>query len=92
MYEIKPKNANRFRHDVARLTPEDRTRDREALTALARNPRPRGAICLEKNCYRLKVGTVRIIYQIFDEEKLVLVGAVVKRNERTYKDWRRLFR
>lgn len=92
MYEIKPKNANRFRHDVARLTPEDRTRVREALTTLARNPRPRGAICLEKNYYRLKVGTVRIIYQVFDEEKLVLVGAVVKRNERTYKNWRRLFR
>lgn len=92
MYQIKPKNANRFRHDLAKLTPEERKRVRAALAALSETPRPPGALCLEKNYYRFKVGGIRIIYQILDEEKLILVGAVVRRSERTYKNWQRLFK
>ncbi|MDK2882753.1 MAG: mRNA interferase RelE/StbE [Bacillota bacterium] len=92
MYSVKPKNANRFRRDYARLSPEERERVRCALEKLAENPRPTGCICLEKNYYRLRVGDIRILYQIFDAEKLVLIGAVSRRNEKTYKDWKEYFK
>ncbi|MCR4420249.1 MAG: type II toxin-antitoxin system RelE/ParE family toxin [Clostridia bacterium] len=92
MYEVRPKNANRLRHDIARLTPDERERVREALLALAENPRPRGALCLEKNYYRIRVGPMRILYQVLDEERLILVGAIVRRSEATYRRWRSLFK
>ncbi|WP_169719334.1 type II toxin-antitoxin system RelE/ParE family toxin [Desulfovirgula thermocuniculi] len=88
MYSVKPKNANRFRHDYARLSPKEREKVQCALEHLAENPRPPGCICLEKNYYRLRVGDLRILYQTFDAEKLILVGAVSRRSERTYKDWK----
>jgi len=92
MYSVKPKNANRFRHDYARLSSEERERVRCALEELAENPRPPGCTCLEKNYYRLRVGDIRILYQIFDAEKLVLIGTVSRRNEKTYKDWKQYFK
>lgn len=92
MYSIKPKNANRFRHDYARLSTEERAKIRRALEELAKNPRPPGCICLEKNYYRLRVGDIRILYQIFDDEKLILIGTVSRRNEKTYKDWKKHFK
>lgn len=92
MYSVKPKNANRFRHDYARLSPKEREKVRCALEYLAENPRPPGCICLEKNYYRLRIGDLRIPYQIFDAEKVVLIGTVSRRSEMTYKDWRQYFK
>ncbi|AEG15633.1 mRNA interferase RelE/StbE [Desulfofundulus australicus DSM 11792] len=92
MYSVKPKNANRFRHDYARLTPAEREKVRRALEGLAEDPRPPGCICLEKNYYRLRVGNIRILYQILDAERTVLIGAISRRDERTYKDWKKCFK
>jgi mRNA interferase RelE/StbE len=41
--------------------------------------------------YRLRRGNWRIIYRIYDSERLILVGAVRRRNERTYREVERLF-
>lgn len=60
MYTVKPKNANRFRHDYARLSHREREKVRSALKQLAENPRPPGCICLEKTYYRMRVGDIRI--------------------------------
>ncbi|NOZ50543.1 MAG: type II toxin-antitoxin system RelE/ParE family toxin [Chloroflexi bacterium] len=61
------------------------------VKALGENPLPPGAVQLEKNVYRIRVGDYRIIYKIFEEEKLVLIGRVARRNEDTYKRVRDLF-
>ncbi len=92
MYSVKPKNANRFRHDYGRLMPAERRKVWHSLEGLARNPRPPGCICLEKDYYRLRVGNIRILYQILDTEKTVLIGTIDKRDERTYKDWKKYFK
>lgn len=59
---------------------------REAIKALALNPRPVGYKKLvdAKGILRIKVGNHRIIYKIFDEVLIVSVLRVAKRNERTY--------
>ncbi|MCL6447642.1 MAG: type II toxin-antitoxin system RelE/ParE family toxin [Armatimonadetes bacterium] len=92
MYSVKPKNANRFRHDYTKLTPTEREKVRRTLEGLAEDPRPPGCICLEKNYHRLRVGNIRILYQILDAERTVLIGAVDRRDEKTYKDWKRYFK
>ena len=89
---VKPKNTKRFRHEFQLLEHRDRERVFEALKTLAETPVPSNAICLEKNYYRLRTGDIRIIYQLIKEEDLILVGAILKRNEKTYKDWKRYFR
>lgn len=40
----------------------------------------------------MRVGDIRILYQIIDAEKLVLIGMVSRRNETTYKDWKQYFK
>ncbi|NPV29996.1 MAG: type II toxin-antitoxin system RelE/ParE family toxin [Firmicutes bacterium] len=84
VYSVKPKNVNRFRHDYARLTPAEQEKVRRALEGLAEEPRPLGCICLEKNYYRLRVGNIRILYEILDAERTVLIGAVSRRDERKH--------
>jgi len=90
--QVKPKNASRFRHEFKSLERQDRERVFEALKTLAETAVPQNAICLEKNYYRLRTGGIRVIYQLIKEEDLILVGAILKRNEKTYKDWKRYFR
>ena len=48
-----------------------------ALAALADNPRPPGAIKLKggHNLWRIRVGKYRVIYEIHDDELIVLVDS-----------------
>ncbi len=92
MYSVKPKNVNRFRHDFERLTPMERKKVRNVLESLTQNPRPPGCSCLEKNYYRLRVGDIRILYHAQDSEKTISIGSIVRRGEKTYKDWKRYFK
>ena len=62
------------------------------LMALRENPRPRGCIKLVDNIYRVRAGAYRIIDYIDDEERLVDVGKIARRTERTYKNIEALFR
>lgn len=41
--------------------------------------------------YRIRVGQYRIIYKVYDQEKIVLVGRVVRRSETTYDRLNELF-
>ncbi|PRR74886.1 hypothetical protein MHOCP_06160 [Moorella humiferrea] len=91
MYQVKPKNINRFKHDFERLEKREREKVWQALKTLTEIPVPPNAICLEKNYYRLKIDNIRILYQILDE-KIILIGAIVKRNENTYKNWKKYFK
>jgi mRNA interferase RelE/StbE len=57
-----------------------------AIDELAEQPRPRGAKKLHGHpfLWRLRVGRYRIIYAIFDKERLVRIVLVAPRREDTY--------
>jgi len=41
--------------------------------------------------YRLRIGPYRVIYRVFDEEQVILIGRIARRSEGTYRDWEDLF-
>jgi mRNA interferase RelE/StbE len=84
----------RYRVDLApaadrqlrRLPPGDAARLRGPILALGLAPRPPGATRLvDSDWWRLRVGDVRVVYAIDDEQRLVIVLRVARRNERTYR-------
>ncbi|MFB0534812.1 MAG: type II toxin-antitoxin system RelE/ParE family toxin [Anaerolineae bacterium] len=90
MYQIESASS-RIKRELRRIPPPDRTRIAEAVQALADDPRPLGVVQLEPDVYRLRVGDYRVIYKVLDEERIVLIGRIVRRSESTYRDLRRLF-
>ncbi len=58
----------------------------EVISALEREPRPHGIKKLaESGLWRIRVGRYRVVYNINDEEHLVIVVRVARRTEDTYK-------
>ena len=82
---------SRVRKQLKRIPKSDVVRIAKAVQALADNPLPPGAVQLEKDVYRIRVGNYRVIYKIVEDEKLVLIGRVARRNEGTYRGLRDLF-
>lgn len=70
----------------------DQDRIVEKIRTLSLQPRPRGIQTLATNVYRLRIGRFRVIYKVFDPEQVILVGKIVLRSERTYKDIETLFK
>ncbi len=69
---------------MSRLPKADRARVDRHILALAENPRPSGAIPLKgggHGLWRVRVGDLRIVYQIQDEVLVVLVVDVAHRRE-----------
>jgi len=67
-----------------KLSPEDQDRIEAALDRLSDNPRPAGVKKIRGNIYRIRSGDWRIIYAVFDKDKLVLVGKIARRAEDSY--------
>lgn len=57
-----------------------------AVRALAVDPRPTGVrkIVGEDNAWRIRVGSCRVVYDVYDGEKLVLIYRIARRSEDTY--------
>lgn len=55
------------------------------IADLSNNPRPKGVKKIIKNIYRIRVGRYRIIYEINDNYKLIVITKVAKRDENTYR-------
>ncbi len=88
-YVVQAANTKKLVHQlraVQRSKPADLARVEDAIKQLATNPRPFGSEKLDKDTYRLRCGDWRIIYRVSDDQNEVRVGAVLRRNERTYKD------
>ena len=68
---------------LAKIPLSDRKRLSKKIDSLAENPRPRGVIKLagEENFYRLRVGDYRIIYQIHEDQLLVLIVRIGNRGD-----------
>ena len=81
----------RVARDLDRLPEPDHGRVIAALRELGENPRRQGVVKLQGNIHRYRVGNYRIIYSIDDTNRVVVVGAVRRRNEGTYRDVERLF-
>lgn len=83
---------SRVKKQLRRIAKSELKRIVRATNELGENPLLPGAVQLEKDVYRIRVGNYRIIYKVFEEEKLVLIGRIARRSESTYKGLRELFR
>jgi len=72
-----------------RIQRNDFERLRAAIRSLANEPRPhkvrkiRGA----DRAYRIRVGDYRVVYEIYDNEGMVLILHVARRSEVSYRSW-----
>jgi mRNA interferase RelE/StbE len=69
--------------ELAKLQPDVGRKIFESIEFLASNPRPRQSIKLRESAssYRLRVGDYRVLYQIDDSEKTVMIFKVGHRRE-----------
>ncbi|MDO8578520.1 MAG: type II toxin-antitoxin system RelE/ParE family toxin [Dehalococcoidales bacterium] len=70
-----------------RITKQDFQRLRNAISGLAEKPRPQGVrkIKGEERAFRIRVGSYRIVYEVYDNNNLILILQVVHRSEATYR-------
>lgn len=72
---------------LERLNKADYSAIYKELLKLKDDPRFHGTLKLNKNIYRTRVGNWRIIYAIFDKTVVVVILEILRRNERTYKNY-----
>ncbi len=79
LVEFSPHAARQF----AKLPMPAQSRIKSHIDALSENPLPPGATKIEgeDNCFRIRVGPYRIIYDIYNEKLWVLVLRVAHRKE-----------
>jgi len=82
---------SRIKRDLERMPAADRARIATAVALLSNTPRPAQAIQLEPAVYRIRVGEYRVIYKVYDDKELVLIGRIARRSESTYKGIGNLF-
>ena len=84
--------SSRVTREIDRLPNSDRIRIDAALLSLSENPRRQGALRVQgSSMYRFRVGNFRILYRIDDSARSIVLGAVRRRNEGTYRGIGRLF-
>lgn len=85
MYRIRlAKRAERGLRRILRGDPRGHQRVVAAIQSLADNPRPAGAVKLkdvEPPAWRVRVGDYRIVYEVHDEDLIVIVVNVAPRGE-----------
>ena len=81
----------RAQHELDKLGRVEFERIVAVIRALEGNPRPLGVRKLRGPIYRIRVGDWRIIYAMFNKDRLVIVGKIARRSEDTYNKVDRLF-
>ena len=77
--------------DLERLRQRIRSHDferlRSAVRGLADEPRPHGVRKIKgaERAYRIRAGNYRVVYEVYDNESLVLILQVARRTETTYR-------
>jgi len=72
----------RAQKELARLSPEPYARVRDAIRALAGDPRPQGCLKLTaREGWRVRVGDYRLVYEIDDKQRTVMVLHVSHRRD-----------
>ncbi len=89
MYNLKtvPGAERDIRRIGSRISREDLEHLRKAITNLAGEPRPEGVKKIKgrERSYRIRVGSYRVVYEVYDSDKLVLILQVARRSETTYR-------
>ena len=68
--------------ELEKIHDPDYSRIKAAISSLADNPRPPGCKKLKgRDGYRIRVGSYRVIYEVFDTELLIDVIAIGHRKE-----------
>jgi mRNA interferase RelE/StbE len=71
---------------LRRLPPGDAARLRGPILALAIDPRPPGSTKVAGTDFRrLRIGDLRVIYLVEDDDRLIVVLRVARRSESTYR-------
>ena len=79
MFEVRLRS-KRAERELDGLHEPDYDRVLAKLKILADNPRLQGCEKLYDNIYRIRVGDIRVIYFIDEENKLVDIGAIRRQN------------
>ena len=69
-----------------RIRKQDFERLRAAVRSLADEPRPQGVRKIKgaERAYRIRVGSYRVVYEVYNDDNLVLILQVTRRSETTY--------
>jgi len=90
MYKIRVASP-KVEKELGKIPVRERERIVNQIRRLAENPRPSGIKALASNVYRLRIGPCRVIYKVYDDEKVIPIGRFARRSERTYRNWEELF-
>jgi mRNA interferase RelE/StbE len=90
VYDVRLRS-RRVQKELDGLPRTDNERVRSRLKALADTPTPAGCEKLYDHIYRIRVGDLRVIYLIDEENKRIEVGAIRRRSEKTYRGLDELF-
>ena len=89
MYKVRL--TSRSKRELDKIIGEDIEKIAASLLALGDNPRPPRVKKIRGKIHRIKVGNWRVIFAIFDKERLVIIGRIVRRSEDTYNGVKDLF-
>ena len=80
--EMSPRSQRRIVRLERRLVRGDWERLNSAVQKLAEEPRPDGArkIAGQRNCYRIRVGDHRIMYEVRDADSTLVILKIGRRN------------
>jgi mRNA interferase RelE/StbE len=81
----------RAQRELYKIAGEDSENIIDKLRELGENPRPPGVKKLRSNIYRIRTGNWRIIYAVFDKDRVILVGKIARREKDTYNGMGDLF-
>lgn len=73
------------RKELAALPDDARRRVALAIESLTQQPRPAGTKKMRGRAqWRIRVGSYRVIYSVFDKEEIVIVEMISRRTTHTY--------
>jgi len=85
--EVSPAADRELEKLKGRIRRQDFERLRDAVRGLANEPRPQGGRKIKgaEKAYRIRVGSYRVVYEVYDNNNLVLILQVARRSETTYR-------
>jgi len=85
--EVSPAAVRDLERLKQRIRRNEFDRLRTAVRGLANEPRPYGVRKIKgaETAYRVRVGNYRVVYEIYDNENLVLILQIARRTETTYR-------
>jgi mRNA interferase RelE/StbE len=85
--EVAPAAERDIEKLIVRIKRKDFERIRDAITNLTQEPRPQGVRKIKgaEKAYRIRVGRYRVVYEVYDNNNLVLILLVTRRSETTYR-------